>query len=277
MIRELIATSVRSFQGKVPRAKAKYLFVIEEEKTKKIFGASLIVAQQGTRLSPHIYFEKRGGLLRFGAATHGPTEIGGLILKKRFRRRREKFGKQLSWVRFLYMAAHPERFQGKVLAEFLPPLRKGKESLFWDAFGKKFTGLSYHEADRLSVTTKEFVFDLFPKRAELRFLPKKVRALLGKVSPEADPACRMLTKLGFRKTDRIEPFDGGPYYEAELKRISVIRKARKVLFEGRKTIQEASGTLFLLERKGKVRAGVGRTASLLKPTRKEMIFQIPFQ
>jgi len=262
MIRNLIETSIRSFQGKVPRTKAKYLFVIEDYPSKEIFGASLVIAQQGTSQSPHIYFEKDRSYLKFGATKDGPTEIGGLVLKRPYRRRKEKFGKQLSWVRFLYMALHPERFGKRVLAEFLPPLKKGKGSLFWDALGRRFTGLSYREADRLSVYTKEFVFDLFPKKVTIAFLPKRVQWLLGEVAPEARPACRMLKQIGFHQTTRIEPFDGGPYYEAERRKIAVIRRIQKASFQGKSgRIKRGQQTLLFLEQKGKVRACVGMSQS----------------
>jgi len=268
VIRNLIRTSELSFRGKLPKTKAKYLFVIEEERSKRIFGSSLMVARQGTPVSPHIYLQKgrdrKGEYLKFGATKHGPTEIGGLFLKKAYRKRKEKFGKQLSWVRFLYMTLYPERFERRVLAEFLPPLAKGKRSLFWDAFGRRFTGLSYHEADRLSVYTKKFIFDLFPReKIYLKHLPKKVRDILGKVGPQAIPAYKMLEAIGFRKTNRIEPFDGGPYYEAERKKIAVIRKAKKLLFQNGKT-----------PRKRKVVAYV--TQNLLRLKEGEKIVAIPF-
>lgn len=253
-IRKLIQSSIRSFQGKLPKTKAKYLFVIETLPSKKVFGASLIVAQQGTPASPHIYYEKEGSLLRFGATKNGPTEIGGLILQHPFRRRKEKFGKQLSWVRFLYMTSHPERFGKQVLAEFLPPLPKGK-SFFWDAVGKRFTGLSYRQADRLSIDTKEFVFDLFPKKLRIASLPEKVRSLLGKVAPQAEGACRMLEEIGFRQIQRIEPFDGGPYYAAGRGNIAVIQGTKRGRFEGENGRRVSA--LMLVERQGKIRACVG--------------------
>ena len=269
VIRNLIRTSLLSFRGRLPRTKAKYLFVIEEEISKSIFGSSLIIARQGTASSPHIYMEMRndprGKYLQFGATKQGPTEIGGLVLKKAYRRRREKFGKQLSWVRFLYMALHPERFERRVLAEFLPPLAKGKRSLFWDAFGKRLTGLSYREADRLSVYTKEFIFDLFPKnKIYFSCFPKRVRAILGKVGKETIPACRMLEAIGFRPNGRIEPFDGGPYYEAERKNITVIRKGKKLLFQKGKT-----------PRKGKIVAQIAQNLLRLKEGRK--VITVPFE
>lgn len=289
IIRGLIETSCRSFEGKVSKGRAKYLFVIEDEMTKKIFGASLIVAKQGTAASPHIYFEKRRGLLHFGATRNGPTEIGGLILQRPFRARTEKFGKQIAWIRFLYMVAHPDRFGEKVLAEFLPPLPGGK-SPFWDTVGRRFTGLSYREADHLSVYTKAFIFALFPKKIRIASLPGKVRSVIGKVAPQAEGACRMLRRIGFRQTNRVEPFDGGPYYEARRRAITVIRHAATGRFKGSASfLPDGKKALVFLERRGKVRGGVaflrcqkreifldGKTVRLLKPRRGEAVLWVPF-
>ena len=293
VIRDLVRTSIRSFQGKLPKSKAKYLFVIEEPSSKKIFGVSLIIARQGTPQDPHIYLErhreKKKTYLKFGSTTHGPTEIGGLVLRRPYRRRRQKFGKQLSWIRFLYMARHPERFESRVLAEFLPPLQKGKGSLFWDVVGKPFTGLSYREADRLSVYSKDFVFSFFPKgKIDTARLPKRVRRLLGTVAREARPACRMLQEIGFRTSGRIEPFDGGPYYEAKRRNIAVIRKVKTFRFQKKEWFRENHQALFLLERKGRVRSCVGRfqrqnrefhldeaTQKLLGPKKGDMILFVP--
>jgi len=287
IIRDLIHSSERSFCGKRPKAGAKYLFVMENTSSKDILGASLIIARQGTRRSPHIYFEKKGIFLRFGSQTHGPTEIGGLILKKKYRGKKEKLGKQLSWVRFLYMAQHLQRFERNVLVEFLPPFHSGK-SVFWEAVGKRFTGLSYREADRLSVYTKKFIFDCFPRKINMRHLPKKAQKEVGKVSPQAKGACALLTKIGFRKTNRIEPFDGGPYYEAPLRKIAVIQKVQKVRFAGH-LLRNGKKMLFLMDRKGKVRAAVGlcetrgrnlfmdrKTIKTFQPRRKESILCVPF-
>src|SRR5574340_77246 len=72
----------------------------------------------------------------------------------------ERAGKQLSFVRFLYMAIHPDRFRETVLAELMPPLTRDGRSLFWDAFGKRFTDLEYPEADKRSRENKEFIQEL---------------------------------------------------------------------------------------------------------------------
>ena len=61
------------------------------------------------------------------------------------------------------MSLHPDRFEREVIAEMLSPFEAPGKNLLWDAFGARFTGLSYREADHLSSRTKQFIADLFPR------------------------------------------------------------------------------------------------------------------
>ena len=270
-IRSLLHVSEASFAGDLPKEEARYLFLLENTEAKEIIGCSLIVAKHGTRESPHLYLdfftEERTSTtlgktvthrcLKFGKDTDGSTEVGGLILKPHYRRHPHRHGLQLSWIRFLYMALHPARFQRKVLVEFLPALRPGKGggNPFWDALGSRFLGLSYHEADHLSIANKEFILSLFPReKIYCDLLPKEVLRCLGQVGPHGIHASHALQRLGFRYLNQVEPFDGGPYYGAPVGRISVIQNARKarVVFggEGRQKV------LVLIEKERAVRASV---------------------
>ena len=119
------------------------------------------------------------------------------------------------------MAAHPERFRETVLAELMPPLGKDGRSAFWEAFGRRFTGLDYPTADKKSRENKEFIQQLFPPfDVYTTLLPRTVQRQLGAVGRPARPAERLLKRLGFRFVDRIDPFDGGPHFEARLADLS---------------------------------------------------------
>lgn len=268
-VRSLLRISEASFAGDLPKEEARYLFVLENTANREIAGCSLIIAKHGTRSSPHLYLdyftEQRTSktlertvshrCLKFGKETDGPTEVGGLVLKPAYRRHEQKLGLRLSWVRFLYMALHPGRFQRKILVEFLPPLKAGGGNPFWDSLGARFLGLSYHEADRLSIVNKEFILSLFPKeKIYCDLLPERALENLGRVGPRQLHACHVLQRIGFRTLNQVEPFDGGPYYGAPVERISVIRKARKanVVFGG----GGSQMILLLAEKKEKVRSAV---------------------
>jgi len=236
-----IDASVQSFAGELSKAQSEYLFVIEDTEESAVCGSSLIMAKHGTEQTPHNYFKifKRNhysedlGLgfihqvLRFQMDIDGPTEIGGLLVDKAYRRRPEKLGKQISLSRFMYMAAHPERFEDRVICELTPPLTEDGRSEFWESLGRRFTGLPYQEADLLSQSHKEFISSLFPEEdVYLCLLDAKARAVLGRVGEQTKPAQHLLESIGFEYLEEVDPFDGGPHYGANAADILPIRNAK---------------------------------------------------
>src|ERR1043165_5977388 len=175
-IEGILERSEKSFAAEVPVVEREFLFVLEDLEKKRVIGTSMIYAQHGTRRAPHIFFrveaDERYSMtldkhfvhqtLRIGYNYDGPTEIGGLILIPEYRRNTEGLGKALSFVRFLFIRMHRELFRDKVLSELLPPLEPDGTSKLWEALGRKFTGLTYQEAELLSKENKEFINALFP-------------------------------------------------------------------------------------------------------------------
>jgi arginine N-succinyltransferase len=238
----LIDLSGRSFASKLRDPfQREYLFVLEDEQRGRVVGSSLIIAQHGTRDAPHIFFDVyekehysqsierhfRHRVLSIGYNFDGPTEIGGLIVDSAYRRQ-DKPGKQLSFARFLYIAMHPARFRERILVELLPKLEEDRRSPLWEALGARFTGLSYQEADRLSRENKEFIQQLFPPgEIYATIFTQKIQDAIGEVGPEARGARGMLSRIGFRYDERIDPFDGGPHFSATTKEIEPIRRYRR--------------------------------------------------
>ena len=238
----LIDTSVKSFSGRQPDpSRAEYLWVLEDPVTEQLVGTSMVIAQHGTYEAPHIFFEVgerehysasigrhlRHTTLSIGYNYEGPTEIGGLVVDPDLRGTDLKPGKQLSYVRFLFMAMHRNLFRDRVLAELMPPLLPDGRSILWEAVGKRFTGLTYQEADRLSRQNKEFIKELFPGgEIYATLLPTRARKVLGVVGPQTRGVQKMLERIGFEYIDRIDPFDGGPHFEAELEDVTLIRDFR---------------------------------------------------
>jgi arginine N-succinyltransferase len=236
---DILDRSVRSFSGRIrdPLDRS-YVFVAEDPRRGRIVGTSMVIAQHGTRESPCTFFDVserehysstidrhfRHQVLSIGYHFDGPTEIGGLVVDPGARGGEERPGKQLAFVRFLYMAMYRERFRATVLAELMPALAKDGRSLFWEAFGKRFTDLDYPEADKMSRANKEFIQQLFPPvDVYATLFPATVRRQLGKVGPQTEPVRRMLERIGFRYVSRIDPFDGGPHYEATLADVTLVR------------------------------------------------------
>lgn len=242
---EALERCERSFTGRIRRReRACYIFCAEDTSTRRIVGASMIIGKHGTPEAPHYYLaidtEERYShtlrrmfrhtFLRLRHSMDGPTEIGGLIVTAAMRGRPEQVGKQLSWVRFLYLARHRARFERQVLAEMLPHFGPDYRNAFWDHYGREVTGLSFREADRLSTRDKEFIRALFPDAPLYTFLlPEDVRRSLGEVGERSRGAVRLLEQAGMKFLNHIDPFDAGPYYGGAVSELAPVKDYRALV------------------------------------------------
>jgi arginine N-succinyltransferase len=241
-IQRLLVHSEKSFRGELHERRRKFVFLLCDE-TGKALGTSMIVAQLGRRDAPYIYLdvideEKYSSaldrhfhhtVLRIGFSYDGPTEIGGLVVAPEHRRGIDRLGLLISYVRFLYIAMHRELFRNEILAELLPPLEPDGTSHLWEAFGRRFTGMSYAEADLLSSENKSFVRDLFPNGSiYASLLSPEAQAVIGKVGAQTKGVEKMLRRVGFRYAKRIDPFDGGPHFIAPVDEITLISDTKRV-------------------------------------------------
>lgn len=243
IISEKIRVSTESFHGEIADKFAReYIFVMENLEDNTLIGTSMIIARHGSPASPHMYFELKEKqrysetihagfihkVLRLRFDDDGPTEIGGLVVNPSFRKHKAKLGRQLSYARFLYIKMKRRWFKNHILSELMPPLTENGESILWEAVGRRFTNLSYQEADVLSRKNKEFVTSLFP-RGDIYtcLLSGEVRDAIGKVGAGAEPVKHMLERIGFKWREHIDPFDGGPHYLADTDKITIIRETKK--------------------------------------------------
>lgn len=241
-LEHLIAVSESSFaEVSQPPPYRRYLFVAEELATGRIRGTALLIAKHGVPGTPHVYFDlveetvssatlKRSvthRYLQLGWTEDGPTEVGGLVVEPAYRRHPEHLGRQLSLARFVFLGSRRAWFQPFVVAEVLPKSGPNGQIPVWEAIGRPFTGLSFAEADRLSITNKEFIVSLFPaERVYLALLPAAAQAVIGVPHEAALPAVHLLEAIGFRPLNRVEPFDGGPYYGAPTDQITLVQQTR---------------------------------------------------
>jgi arginine N-succinyltransferase len=243
---QAIARSESSFAEKIEPAKRELLMVLCERQadgSERAVGSSMIFAQHGSRRAPHIYFdvidEERYSetldrhfhhkILRLGSSYNGLTEIGGLVLLPELRGHAQQLGKTLVHVRFLYIAINRAWFRDEMVSELLPPLEADGTSVLWEALGRHFTGLSYQEADRLSHENKEFIRTLFPQDPiYASLLPPAAQERIGQVGPKSKPVERMLVRAGFHYAHRIDPFDGGPHFQARTDEVAPIKATRRL-------------------------------------------------
>jgi arginine N-succinyltransferase len=263
-----IEGSLRAFAGRDPDWRtAVYVFVLEDTARARVVGTSTIIAKQGRPGMPYFWCavtteERRSQelgkrfvhtKLQLHSTEDGPTEVGGLILDPAYRRHPERCGKALSIVRFAYISLHPQRFEREVIAEMLSPFEAPGKNLLWDAFGARFTGLGYREADHLSSRSKQFIADLFPRDPVYATLfPKQVQAVIGQPNETAKAAVRILEKIGFRYLNQVDPFDGGPYYGALRDAITSVRERRALVLPGllAEPVAGVEGPLALLAAEG---------------------------
>ena len=261
-VRRLLELSEASFSGaESDPTRRKYVFVLSDLEQSRAVGTSTIVGQLGRRDAPYIYLdvlseEKYSGaldrhfhhtVLRLGFSYNGPTELAGLVVDPSYRGAPERLGRLISYVRFLYIAAHKDWFREELLAELLPPLEPDGTSHLWEAFGRHFTDMSYAEADLLSSENKGFIRDLFPSgTVYASLLPQEAQGVIGVVGKQTQGVEKMLRRVGFRYAERIDPFDGGPHFVAQRDEVSLVRDLRCAHFSG--STVELEGASYIVGR-----------------------------
>jgi arginine N-succinyltransferase len=242
-IRSILEQAHKSFTGAIkdPRRR-EFVFVLVDLAKNRIVGTSMVIGQLGRRDAPYIYVDVseeerysatldkhfRHVVLKIGYSYNGPTEIGGLIVSPAYRKKPERLGLLISYVRFLYIKAHREAFRDELLAELLPPLEPDGTSHLWDALGRKFTDMTYAEADRASKKNKEFIKGLFPEGAiYATLLPQNAQDVIGKVGVQTKGVEKMLRRIGFSYAYRVDPFDGGPHFVAPTDDVLLVQRTHQ--------------------------------------------------
>jgi arginine N-succinyltransferase len=251
--KDIIASKVirsrKSFEGDFDdnERERTYMFCMEDTETGNVIGTSMIVCCISWPGHPHTYLRVRRRelfsddlqsgqvhlTLEFETDETGPSELGGLILAPGYRGHPDKLGKTMSMVRLHYMGLHPGRFKERVLAEMMGRISPDNRNLLWDYLGRRFINLSYKEADLFCQRSKEFMTSLFPPgEIYASLLPPEARNLIAKVGDETRPARAMLEKQSFRYEGSIDPFDGGPYLEADRDSVPLIRATGRFSLNG---------------------------------------------
>jgi len=244
--REVLARRVRrsaaSFAAAVDEpGEEYYLFVCEEAETGRVVGTSGIFASVGlsrpfysyrllhlTQVSHDPDMKVDTELLQLVNDFAGATEIGTLYLHPDYRHGRN--GALLSKGRYLMVAAEPQRFAEKVMAEIRGWVDEDGTSPFWEAIGRHFFEMDFGEADRINARgNAQFIADLMPKFPIYKnLLPQAAQDVIGRPHAHARGAVRLLTAEGFRFAGAVDIFDGGPCYDVPRDDIRTLRKTRPV-------------------------------------------------
>jgi len=215
------------------------ILVVESDGT--VVGTSCIFARVGadwpfcsyrlTRQASRSRAVDRAGaqiLLNLVNDFDGETEVGGLFIDPA--RRGGAFGTLAARGRYLFIAAHREWFGRRVIAELRGWQDAEGNSPVWEAIGRHFYAMDFHEADRTgALTGNQFIADLGPRYPlYLSLLPQGAQDAIGRPHDDGRPAFEMLLAEGFRAGDYVDIFDGGPTVVAEIDAVRTIRDARRV-------------------------------------------------
>lgn len=234
---ERVEKSLRAFAGGEGPEGACFFLVLEEDG--RLLGtASLFTALGAVRpfysyrisrvskVSPDHGVKVEVDLLHLVNDYHGACELGTLFLLPEARGGGR--GRLLSYARLMLIAAAPDRFGTRAMAEIRGWTDAEGRSPFWEAVGQRFFRMDYGHADRLSAREHRFIADLmphYPIYADL--LPEAARDVIGRCHPNAEPAAALLRAQGFHYNNVVDIFDAGPCLEAFIDRIDMVREAKR--------------------------------------------------
>ncbi len=246
ILRERLEKSDRAFNGRQRNLQyGKYLMMMEHVETGQVVGCSAVKAGTGIdqpffnyRIITLAQASHAAGNLRFDmdalVLTNeyvGYTEVGTLFIKPDHRG--GGAGRLAAQSRYLLMAAAPERFSNKVLAELRGVVDDEGVSPFWECLGRHFFSMDFADADKLSATTdNQFIMDLMPRYPiYVDLLPPEAREVIGRCHADGVGAYKLLQWEGFEFDRTVDIFDGGPLVAAQRRHIRTIQESRVVTVE----------------------------------------------
>ncbi|WP_417348494.1 arginine N-succinyltransferase [Ferrimonas sp.] len=239
LLKSKIQRSVRSFAKAVEQPGDElYLMVLEETETGEVVGTCAIEAAVGiedafyhyrlgkdVHVSPQLEIRREVNTLTLCNDYTGAAELCTLYLKPEWRKGDN--GRFLSMCRFLLLAAFPERFGDKVIAEMRGVSDASGASPFWQWLEDHFFGIDFPTADYLTgIGDKVFVAELMPRHPiYVNLLSPEAQAVVGEVHENTKPALRLLQSQGFRCQGYVDIFDAGPTVECQRSEIKAVRES----------------------------------------------------
>lgn len=241
LLKKRIDCTEKSFKKEVVKPGTEgYLFVMEDTETGKIVGTSGIEAAIGledtfysyhlakvVHSSRELNIYNRVETLTLCNDYTGASEICTLFLSQTHRKNRN--GRFLSRVRFLFMAEHKERFDETVIAEMRGVSDDKGRSPFWNWLETHFFSMDFPTVDYLTgIGNKSFIAELMPKHpVYVNLLSESAQAVINQVHDNTIPALKLLEAEGFCRRDYVDIFDAGPTVECNINNIKTIAQSRR--------------------------------------------------
>lgn len=234
---EKIIQSEASFEKQIEQpGQETYYFVLEDLTTGRIGGTCGILTQSTQSFTHHYRIEtlpthakhsfvtKEVKVLKVVANPPTSSEVCALYLQPTFRHSGQ--GRLLSLSRFLFIAAHRQRFRKKIVAELRGYIDQRQISPFWEAIGRHFCDLSFVELMAQLDQGLFFVSEILPQfPIYIGLLPKETQEVIGKTHDSTKPAYHMLTHENFTFNQEIDIFEGGPILKATTSNIRTIKQS----------------------------------------------------
>ncbi|WP_068468155.1 arginine N-succinyltransferase [Candidatus Protochlamydia phocaeensis] len=236
-LQDKIILSESSFRQQIEKpGLEEYYFVLEDLTTGRIGGTCGILAENSISRSyfyrieslltnaKHISAPKELSVLKVISSNSNASEVCSLYLQPTFRHSGQ--GRLLSLSRFLFIAAHRQRFEKKIFAELRGYIDQRQISPFWEAVGKHFCNLSFVELMAQLDQDRTFISEILPKfPIYISLLPKEAQEVIGKTHDSTKPALHMLLQEGFAFNQEIDIFDAGPLLAASTSNIRTIKNS----------------------------------------------------
>ena len=161
----------------------------------------------------------------------GEAEVGGLFVDPAMRGM--ALGALAARARYMFISEHRGWFRRRVMAELRGWQDAHGRSPVWEAIGRHFYAMDFHDADRVNALGgNQFIADLGPRYPlYCAMLPEDARAALGRPHDDGRPAYDMLIAEGFEAGDYVDIFDGGPTVFADIDDVATVRAAAELRVE----------------------------------------------
>ena len=216
-----------------------FVLVLEHAETGAVRGTGQLMTMVGqqwpfysyrlttlTQHSKELDRTVRAEMLSLVTDLEGCSEVGGLFLHPN--ERAGGLGLLLARSRYLFIAAHRQRFAERTLAELRGIIDERGGSPFWDGVAGRFFGMNFQDADYFNaINGNQFIADLMPKHpVYIAMLDDTAKSAIGVPHPTGRAAMRMLENEGFAYEGYVDIFDGGPTMIARTDAVKSVANAQ---------------------------------------------------